>query len=175
MIVAADTFRAAAVEQLSYWANKLGVYIHKGKEEADAAGLVFDAVEKVLNNTFNNDIVIIDTAGRMQNRKDLLDELRKIKRVIKKLDSNAPHKTILILDGLTGQAVHNQVEIFNDEIGVDGIIITKLDATAKGGALIALTQKYQIPILGVGIGESIDDLQPFNAKKFSYALIGLEL
>lgn len=175
MVVAADTFRAAAVEQLSYWANKLGIHIHKGKEGTDAAGLVFDAVEQVLNKSLDNDVVIIDTAGRMQNRRDLLDELIKIKRVIKKLDPVAPHRTILVLDGLTGQAVHNQVEVFHNEIGVDGIIITKLDATAKGGAIVALTQKYRIPIFAVGIGESIDDLQTFNAKRFSHALMGLDI
>lgn len=171
LLVAGDTFRAAAVSQLDYWAQKIGVDICKGKEKSDAAGLVYSAIEKAQNE--NYDVVLIDTAGRMQNRSDLLDELKKIKRVIQKLDESAPHSTILVLDGLTGQATHSQVEIFKNEIGVDGIIITKLDATAKGGAIISLTQKYEIPVSYVGVGEGLDDIQPFSAHQYAQAIVGI--
>ncbi|MDR1235972.1 MAG: signal recognition particle-docking protein FtsY [Holosporaceae bacterium] len=170
--VAADTFRAAAVDQLKYWADKIGVDICIGKENADAAGLVYDAIKTA--STKSNDVVLIDTAGRMQNRADLLDELEKIKRVIKKIDESAPHKTVLVLDGTTGQAAHNQVDVFLNKIGIDGIIITKLDGTAKGGAIISLTRKYKIPVFAVGVGEGLDDLKPFDAKDYSYAIFGIE-
>ncbi|MDR2268352.1 MAG: signal recognition particle-docking protein FtsY [Holosporaceae bacterium] len=169
LLVAADTFRAAAVEQLTYWARKIQVDIFTGKEKADPAGLAYNAIDKARQN--NNDLVLIDTAGRMQNRDDLLAELEKIKRAIKKNDANALHKVILILDGLTGQSVHNQVDIFLEKIGIDGIIVTKLDGTAKGGALIALAQRYKIPILAVGIGENVDDLKPFNAREYASAIL----
>lgn len=168
LLVAADTFRAAAVAQLQYWANKIGVDICLAAEGADAAGLVYSAVEK--SRTGNYDVVLIDTAGRMQNRSDLLDELKKIKRVIKKLDESAPHSTVLVLDGLTGQAAHSQVETFQKEIGADSIIITKLDATAKGGAIISLTQKYGIPVSYIGVGEGAGDLQTFDAHQYARAL-----
>ncbi|GHT98662.1 signal recognition particle receptor FtsY [Alphaproteobacteria bacterium] len=171
LVVAADTFRAAAVEQLEYWAEKIGVEICAGKENADAAGLVFSSIEQAKRN--GNDIVIVDTAGRMQNREDLLAELEKIKRVIKKVDDTAPHKTILIIDGLTGQATHAQVDVFLKKIGIDGLIITKLDGTAKGGALLSLVRKYNTPIFAIGIGESIDDLKPFDAREYSDAIVGL--
>ncbi|MDR1982978.1 MAG: signal recognition particle-docking protein FtsY [Holosporaceae bacterium] len=170
LLVAADTFRAAATDQLKYWAERVDVNICVGPEKSDAAGLVYDAIK--LSNT-SNDVILIDTAGRMQNRSDLLDELEKVKRVIKKLDDSAPHKTIMILDGLTGQAAHSQVETFLNKIGIDGIIVTKLDGTAKGGALISLTRKYKIPILAIGIGENLDDLKPFNAEEYSRAILGI--
>ncbi|MBR1734258.1 MAG: signal recognition particle-docking protein FtsY [Alphaproteobacteria bacterium] len=171
LLVAADTFRAAAVEQLKYWAEKIGVDIFCGKEKADPAGVVYSAIELGKNN--GNDVIIIDTAGRMQNRSDLLDELEKIKRVIKKLDASAPHSTILILDGITGQATHSQVETFLNKIGIDGVIITKLDGSAKCGSIISLTEKYGIKIFAIGIGETIEDLKPFNANEYAKALIGL--
>lgn len=171
LLVAADTFRAAATEQLKYWAEKIGVDICVGKEKSDAAGLVFSAIEQAKKN--NNDIVLIDTAGRMQNRNDLMDELEKIKRVIKKIDDTAPHTTILVLDGLTGQAAHNQVEVFMNKIGVDGVIITKLDGTAKGGAIISLTKKYKLKIFAIGIGESLEDLKSFNSEEYAKAIIGV--
>jgi fused signal recognition particle receptor len=171
LLVAADTFRAAATDQLKYWGNKIGVEVCAGKENADAAGLVYDAI-KDASSRFH-DVVLIDTAGRMQNRVDLLDELEKIKRVIKKIDESAPHKIILVLDGVTGQAAHNQVDVFLNKIGVDGIIVTKLDGTAKGGAIISLTQKYQIPVFAIGIGESLDDLKPFSAKNYAHAIFGI--
>lgn len=169
LLVAGDTFRAAAVAQLEYWAQKISAPILKGADKSDAASLAYKAIEHARTN--QNDIIIIDTAGRLQNRSDLMDELKKIKRVISKLDDTAPHRTILVLDGLSGQAVHSQVDIFNSEIGVDNLIVTKLDATAKGGTLIALSQKYKLPILAIGIGEGIDDLRPFNAHEYAKALI----
>lgn len=172
LLVAADTFRAAAVEQLKFWADKVGVDICTAPNGSDAAGLVYSAIEQARAN--KNGIVLIDTAGRMQNRDDLLAELEKIKRVIKKHDESAPHKTILVLDGLTGQAAHSQVDVFLKRIGLDGVIITKLDGTAKGGALVSLTREYNIPVFAIGIGEGIDDLKPFRAEDFSKALIGVE-
>lgn len=171
LLVAADTFRAAATEQLKYWAEKIGVDICVGKEKSDAAGLVFNAIEQAKK--YNNDIVLIDTAGRMQNRNDLMDELEKIKRVIKKIDDMAPHTTILVLDGLTGQAAHNQVDVFMNKIGIDGVIITKLDGTAKGGAIISLTKKYKLKIFAIGIGESLEDLKSFNSEEYAKAIIGV--
>ena len=171
LLVAADTFRAAATEQLSYWAEKIGVPICCGKEKADPAGLVFSSIETAREN--HNDVVLIDTAGRMQNRDDLLAELEKIKRVIKKLDETAPHETILIIDGFTGQATDKQLEVFSEKIGIDGIIVTKLDGTAKGGALIHLTQKYKEPVLALGVGESFEDLIPFKADEYARAIMGV--
>ncbi|MDR0580693.1 MAG: signal recognition particle-docking protein FtsY [Holosporaceae bacterium] len=171
LLVAADTFRAAAVEQLKYWAEKIAVDILEGREKADAASLAYDSVK--LASVLNCDIVLIDTAGRMQNRSDLLDELEKMKRVVKKLDESAPHKIILALDGLIGQASHNQVDVFLNKIGIDGIIITKLDGTAKGGAIVSLTEKYCIPIFAIGVGESLGDLKPFSASEYAHALLGL--
>lgn len=170
LLVAGDTFRAAAVSQLEYWAQKIGVDICKGKDKGDAAGLVYSAIEKAQKE--NYDVVLIDTAGRMQNRSDLLDELKKIKRVIQKLDANASHSIVLVLDGLTGQATHSQAEIFKNEIGVDSIIVSKLDATAKGGAIISLTQKYNIPVSYIGVGEGLDDIQPFSARQYAQAIVG---
>ncbi|MBQ7673672.1 MAG: signal recognition particle-docking protein FtsY [Alphaproteobacteria bacterium] len=171
LLVAADTFRAAAVEQLKYWAKKINADILCGKEKADPAGLVYSAMEYAKTN--GNDVVLVDTAGRMQNRSDLLDELEKIKRVMKKIDNTAPHSTILVLDGITGQAAHSQVETFLNRIGIDGVIITKLDGSAKAGSIISLTEKYGIKVFAIGIGEAIDDLRPFNANEYAKALIGI--
>ncbi|MDR0677099.1 MAG: signal recognition particle-docking protein FtsY [Holosporaceae bacterium] len=173
LLVAGDTFRAAATEQLEYWASKIGVDIMTTSEGADAAGLVYDSVKKAISE--EKDVVLIDTAGRMQNRGDLLDELEKIKRVIKKIDETAPHITILVLDGLTGQAVHNQVEVFMNKIGIDGIIVTKLDGTAKGGAIISLVEKYKLPIFALGLGEGINDLKPFNARMYASAILDVDI
>ena len=171
IVAAADTFRAAAVEQLKYWSDRISVDFLCGKEKADPAGLVYSALEHARTN--GNDIVLIDTAGRMQNRSDLLDELEKIKRVIKKIDDSAPHSTILILDGITGQATHSQVETFLEKIGIDGVIVTKLDGSAKAGSLISLTRKYGIKIFAIGVGENIDDLKPFNASDYAKAIMGI--
>ncbi|MBO4405962.1 MAG: signal recognition particle-docking protein FtsY [Alphaproteobacteria bacterium] len=169
LMIAGDTFRAAAVEQLKYWGNQLGIAVFHGKDQADAAGVVYSGIEKAKSE--NNDIVLIDTAGRMQNRDDLIAELDKIKRVIKKIDGTAPHKTILVLDGLTGQTAHLQVESFLNKVGIDGLIVTKLDSTAKGGAVISLTQKYKAPIFAIGVGEGADDLQPFSANQYAKAIL----
>ena len=171
LLVAADTFRAAAVEQLKYWAERISVDFLCGKEKADPAGLVYSALEHAKSN--GNDIVLIDTAGRMQNRSDLLDELEKIKRVIKKIDTSAPHSTVLVLDGITGQATHSQVETFLEKIGIDGVIVTKLDGSAKAGSLISLTRKYGIKIFAIGVGEGIDDLKPFDATDYAKAIMGI--
>lgn len=173
LIVAADTFRAAAVDQLKYWATKLDVDIFRGPENVDPAGLVYDALKISKEQSEKYDIILIDTAGRMQNRGDLLDELDKIKRVMKKIDPSAPHCTALILDGVTGQATHSQVEIFKDKIGIDGVFVTKLDGSAKGGALIALTQKYEIKIMGIGVGEGFEDLRAFDAREYARGIMGV--
>lgn len=170
LLIAGDTFRAAAVEQLKYWGNQLGVDVFHGKEQADAAGVVYSGIEKAKSE--NKDVIIIDTAGRMQNRDDLIAELDKIKRVIKKIDETAPHKTVLVLDGLTGQTAHLQVKSFLNKVGIDGLIVTKLDSTAKGGVVISLTQKYKAPIFAIGVGEGVDDLQPFSASRYASAILG---
>ena len=170
LLIAGDTFRAAAVEQLKYWGNHLGIEVVSGKEQADAAGVVYSGLEKAKSS--GKDIVLIDTAGRMQNRDDLSAELEKIKRVIKKIDESAPHKTILVLDGLIGQTAYQQVESFLNKVGIDGLIVTKLDSTAKGGVVIALTQKYKAPIFAIGVGEGVDDIQPFSADQYAKAILG---
>lgn len=170
LLIAGDTFRAAAVEQLKYWGNYLGIEVVSGKDQADAASVVYSGLEKAKSS--DKDVVLIDTAGRMQNRDDLIAELDKIKRVIKKIDETTPHKTILVLDGLTGQTAHQQVESFLNKIGIDGLIITKLDSTAKGGVVIALTQKYKAPIFAIGVGEGVDDLQLFSADQYAKAILG---
>jgi len=169
--VAADTFRAAAVEQLKYWGNCIGVEVVSGSEKADAAGVVFEGIQAAQQN--KNSVVLIDTAGRMQNREDLLAELDKIKRVIKKLDPEAPHKTVLVLDGLIGQAAQSQVNAFLHKIGIDGCIVTKLDSSAKGGTIISITQEYKLPIYAIGIGEQLEDIQPFYAKSYAEAILGI--
>lgn len=171
LLIAADTFRAAAVEQLKYWGKQIQVDVVSGEEQADAAGVVFNGIQQAQKN--NNSVVIIDTAGRMQNREDLLAELEKIKRVIKKLDNSGPHKTILVLDGIIGQAAHMQVDTFLNKIGIDGLIVTKLDSNAKGGAIVALTQKYNTAIYAIGTGEGIEDLQPFSSEAYANAILGV--
>ncbi|MDR1335139.1 MAG: signal recognition particle-docking protein FtsY [Holosporaceae bacterium] len=170
LLVAADTFRAAAVDQLRYWANYISCDFSCAPDGADAAGLVFQSIKNAKSN--GNDLVLIDTAGRLQNRDDLLAELEKIKKVIKKIDAAIPLTTILILDGITGQAAHGQVDVFLNKIGVDGIIVTKLDGTAKGGAIVSLVQKYKIPVFAIGVGEGIDDLKPFNVLEYARSLVG---
>ena len=173
MLIAADTFRAAAVEQLKYWGNRIGIDVVSGSEKADAAGVVFEGIQKAKQN--GNSVVLIDTAGRMQNREDLLAELEKIKRVIKKIDETAPHKTVLVLDGLIGQAAQSQVNAFLHKIGIDGCIVTKLDSSAKGGTIISITQEYNMPIYAIGIGEQIEDIQPFSAKNYAEAILGITI
>ena len=172
VLAAADTFRAAAVAQLETWADRTGAKIVSGLDGGDSAAVAYKAVEKA--KIENIDIVIIDTAGRLQNKKDLMEELTKTCRVVSKLDSDAPHQKIVVLDGTVGQNAHSQLKIFNDSIGLTGMIITKLDGSAKGGVVVSLAEKFKIPIHAVGVGEGLDDLQDFKAVSFSRALAGLD-
>jgi len=171
MIAAGDTFRAAAVEQLTVWSERAGAKIVSGKLGSDAAGLVYDAIEQAKEE--NVDILMIDTAGRLQNRTELMDELAKVVRVIKKQDPSAPHHSILVLDATVGQNALMQTEAFAETAGVTGLIMTKLDGTAKGGVLVALSDKYKLPIHAIGIGERIEDLENFSAPVFAAALSGV--
>ena len=172
VLAAADTFRAAAVAQLETWADRTGAKIVSGLDGGDSAAVAYKAVEKA--KIENIDIVIIDTAGRLQNKKDLMEELTKTCRVVSKLDTDAPHQKIVVLDGTVGQNAHSQLKIFNDSIGLTGMIITKLDGSAKGGVVVSLAEKFKIPIHAVGVGEGLDDLQDFKAVSFSRALAGLD-
>jgi len=172
VLAAADTFRAAAVAQLETWADRTGAKIVSGLDGGDSAAVAYKAVEKA--KIENIDIVIIDTAGRLQNKKDLMEELTKTCRVVSKLDPDAPHQKIVVLDGTVGQNAHSQLKIFNDSIGLTGMIITKLDGSAKGGVVVSLAEKFKIPIHAVGVGEGLDDLQDFKAASFSRALAGLD-
>ena len=171
LIAAGDTFRAAAVEQLTIWSERAGAEIVSGKLNSDAAGLVFDAIEKAKEDDV--DVLMIDTAGRLQNRTELMDELAKVVRVIKKQDASAPHHSILVLDATVGQNALMQTEAFQETAGVTGLIMTKLDGTAKGGVLVALSDKYKLPIHAIGIGERIEDLENFSAPVFAAALSGV--
>jgi len=166
---AADTFRAAAVSQLEAWAKKINANIIKSEEGADPASVAFKALDYAKKNSF--DYLLIDTAGRLQNKKNLMDEFKKITKVLKKIDSNAPHETFLILDATTGQSAINQVEEFKKISPITGIIMTKLDGTAKGGILLAIGKKFKLPIIALGMGEKEDDLQTFNSEYFSDALM----
>jgi fused signal recognition particle receptor len=172
VLAACDTFRAAAVEQLQVWGQRNGVPVIRGKEGADPAGLAFDALEQA--RAMNADLLMIDTAGRLHNKQALMDELRKIIRVIKKIDPEAPHDTVLVLDATTGQNAHSQVEIFKGMVDVSGLIVTKLDGTAKGGVVVALARRFGLPIHAIGVGEAIEDLRPFEATAFARALMGLD-
>ena len=167
MFSACDTFRAAAIEQLENWANKIDVQITKSTQGSDPASVAYKAIEEAINNNFNH--VLIDTAGRLQNKKNLMEEYKKIANVTKKIDPDAPHDVILVLDATSGQNVINQVEEFNKIIPITGLVMTKLDGTAKGGILLALAKKYKLPIIALGLGEKEDDLQVFNAEKFAEA------
>ena len=167
MFAASDTFRAAAIEQLENWANKIDVKITKSSQGSDPASVAYKAVEEAIKNNFHQ--VLIDTAGRLQNKKNLMEEYKKIANVTKKIDHDAPHNIILVLDATSGQNVINQVEEFNKIIPLTGLIMTKLDGTAKGGILLAIAKKYQLPIIALGLGEKEDDLQLFNAEKFAEA------
>ena len=167
MFSACDTFRAAAIEQLENWANKIDVQIIKSTQGSDPASVAYKAIEEAMNNNFNQ--VLIDTAGRLQNKKNLMEEYKKIANVTKKIDPDAPHDVILVLDATSGQNVINQVEEFNKIIPITGLIMTKLDGTAKGGILLAVAKKYKLPIIALGLGEKEDDLQIFEAEKFAEA------
>ena len=166
---ACDTFRAAAIEQLEDWAKKIDVEIIKSNQGSDPGSVAYKAIDIAKKNNFNH--VLIDTAGRLQNKKNLMDEYKKIANVAKKIDEEAPHEVILILDATTGQNILNQVEEFNKIIPVTGLIMTKLDSTAKGGILIAVAKKYKLPIIALGLGEKEEDLQIFDAEKFANAFI----
>lgn len=173
MLAAGDTFRAAAIEQLKIWAQRTGSGIVAGEPGADAAGLAFDALERARAEA--SDVVLIDTAGRLQNKAHLMAELEKIVRVIKKFEPSAPHTVLLTLDATTGQNALNQVEIFRQTAGVTGLIMTKLDGTARGGILVAIAEKYGLPVHAVGVGEAAEDLQPFDARDFARAIAGLSV
>jgi len=166
---AADTFRAAAVSQLEVWAKRINADIFKSDEGADPASVAYKALDHAKKNNF--DYLLIDTAGRLQNKKNLMDEFKKITKVLKKIDANAPHETFLILDATTGQSAISQVEEFKKISPITGIIMTKLDGTAKGGILLAIGKKFKLPIIALGMGEKEDDLQTFNSEYFSNALM----
>ncbi len=172
VIAAGDTFRAAAVEQLQIWGNRAGVPVMTAPEGSDPASLAFDAMTRA--EAEGADLLMIDTAGRLQNRTDLMEELAKIVRVIRKKDPSAPHNTLLVLDATTGQNALLQVEIFRKIADVSGLVMTKLDGTAKGGVLVALADKFGLPIHAIGVGEQIDDLAPFDPDDFARALVGLD-
>ncbi len=172
-LVAGDTFRAAAVAQLQVWADRLGVEVVSGKDQSDAAGLVFDAYTRAKIDGI--DVLLIDTAGRLHNREDLMAELEKITRVLRKVDPKAPHQCLMILDATTGQNLYPQIETFSKYIPVTGLIMTKLDGTAKGGVLIGVADRFKLPIHAIGVGESAADLQPFVAEDFAAQLVGVEL
>ena len=173
MIAAGDTFRAAAVEQLQIWGKRAGVPVMTAPEGSDPASLAYDALARA--KAEGVDLLMIDTAGRLQNRADLMEELAKILRVLRKLDPDAPHNTLLVLDATTGQNALNQVEIFRKLADVTGLVMTKLDGTARGGVLVALADRFGLPIHAIGVGEQIDDLQAFDPEEFAAALIGTDL
>jgi fused signal recognition particle receptor len=172
MLAAGDTFRAAAVEQLKVWGDRVGAKVIAREAGADAAGLAYEAL--VAAKSENADVLIVDTAGRLQNKTLLMEELEKIVRVMKKLDASAPHAVLLVLDATVGQNALSQVEVFLKVAGVTGLAMTKLDGTARGGILVALAQKFALPIHFIGIGEGVDDLAPFEAKDFARAIAGLD-
>lgn len=171
-LAAGDTFRAAAVEQLKIWADRTGCPITTRPTGADAAGLALDALSDA--KAAGADVLLIDTAGRLQNRTDLMAELQKVVRVLKKGDPKAPHSVLLVLDATVGQNAHAQAEIFRELVGVTGIVMTKLDGTARGGVLVSLAERYGIPVHAIGVGETAEDLRPFEATSFARSLVGLE-
>ncbi len=171
-MVAGDTFRAAAVEQLEVWSERAGARLFKAAAGADPAGLAFDAVSAARQDGV--DVVLVDTAGRLHNKSALMDELKKVVRVLKKEDPAAPHATLLVLDATTGQNAHRQVELFNEAITLTGLIVTKLDGSARGGVVVALARAFGLPVQAVGVGDGIDDLKPFEAEAFARALLDLD-
>ena len=172
ILAASDTFRAAAVEQLKTWGARVGAEVVFGTDGGDSAAVAYKAFQIAKDKGV--DVVIIDTAGRLQNKKDLMEELTKTCRVLSKLDVNAPHQKVVVLDGTVGQNAHSQLKNFDEAIGLTGMIITKLDGSAKGGVVVSLAEKFNIPIHAVGVGEGVDDLQSFEASSFSKALVGLD-
>ncbi|TMK10283.1 MAG: signal recognition particle-docking protein FtsY [Alphaproteobacteria bacterium] len=172
MLAAGDTFRAAAIDQLNIWGGRSGASVIARAPGADAAGLAFDALTQARGEEV--DVLLVDTAGRLQNKAVLMDELQKIVRVMKKIDPAVPHAVLLVLDATVGQNALSQVEVFRDIAGVTGLVMTKLDGTARGGILVAIAAKYGLPVHFIGVGESIDDLAPFSAKDFARAIAGIE-
>jgi fused signal recognition particle receptor len=172
MLVAGDTFRAAAIDQLEIWGKRTGATVMAREPGADAAGLAFDALAAA--KAQSTDVVLVDTAGRLQNRAELMDELEKMVRVMRKVDANAPHAVLLVLDATVGQNALNQVEMFGKIAGVTGLVMTKLDGTARGGILVAIAARFGLPVHFIGVGEGVDDLAPFTARDFSRAIVGLE-
>ena len=172
ILAASDTFRAAAVEQLKTWGARVGAEVVFGTDGGDSAAVAYKAFQIAKDKGV--DVVIIDTAGRLQNKKDLMEELTKTCRVLSKLDANAPHQKVVVLDGTVGQNAHSQLKNFDEAIGLTGMIITKLDGSAKGGVVVSLAEKFNIPIHAVGVGEGVDDLQSFGASSFSRALVGID-
>ena len=171
MLAAGDTFRAAAIEQLQIWGERTGTEVIAGSQGGDAAALAYQALESA--RAKGTDVLIIDTAGRLQNRTELMDELAKVVRVIRKLDETAPHDSVIVLDGTVGQNALSQVSAFREVADITGMIVTKLDGSAKGGVVIALAEQYGLPVHAVGVGEGADDLQPFEARDFANALAGV--
>ena len=170
LLAAGDTFRAAAIEQLKIWADRAGVPIICGPEGSDSSAIVYDGVKKATAEGI--DVLIVDTAGRLQNKKDLMDELAKIRRVLGRLNPAAPHDVVLVLDATTGQNGLSQIEVFRDMAGVTGLVMTKLDGTARGGVLVAAAEKYGLPIHAIGVGEGMDDLRPFDPALAARAIAG---
>ncbi len=172
MLAAGDTFRAAAIGQLQTWADRVGVELVKGPEGGDAAGIVFEAVKRATDKGI--DALIVDTAGRLQNKRELMDELAKIRRVLGRINPASPHDVILVLDATTGQNALSQIEVFKEVAGVTGLVMTKLDGTARGGVLVAAAEQYGLPIHAIGVGEKIDDLRPFDPKEVARIIAGVE-
>ncbi len=172
LLAAGDTFRAAAIDQLKVWGERSGCAVVASAPGADAAGLAYEALETARREAC--DLLLIDTAGRLHNKADLMAELQKIIRVLKKLDGSAPHDTLLVLDATTGQNAHAQVETFKALAGVTGLALTKLDGSARGGVLVALAERFALPVHAVGVGEGLDDLRPFAARDFANSLLGIE-
>ena len=172
MLAAGDTFRAAAVEQLKIWGERTGCPVISGKAEGDAAGLAYEALQQATLR--GADVLLIDTAGRLHNKADLMAGLEKINRVLKKLDESAPHDCLLVLDATIGQNAHNQVEAFRDIVSVSGLVLTKVDGSSKGGVLVALSERFGLPVHAIGVGEGAEDLQPFEAGAYSRSLMGLD-
>ena len=172
MLAAGDTFRAAAIEQLQIWGSRVGAKVISRQQGADAAGLAFDAINDARREGV--DVLIMDTAGRLQNRTELMDELEKVVRVMRKVDPEAPHASLLVIDATVGQNAMSQVDIFGRVAGITGLVMTKLDGTARGGILVAIAEKYKLPVHFIGVGEGVDDLEPFEARDFARAIAGLE-
>jgi fused signal recognition particle receptor len=171
MLAAGDTFRAAAIGQLKVWAERLGVPIVSGPEGGDAAGIVFDAVKQATETGI--DVLIVDTAGRLQNKRELMDELAKVRRVLGRINPASPHNVVLVLDATTGQNALSQIEVFKEVAGVTGLVMTKLDGSARGGVLVAAAKQFGLPIHAVGVGETLNDLRPFDADELARAIAGV--